>query len=67
MKTHSPYDNLPVNLDGPNMTNYEEAVRDYKLTIPVKFNFGFDVIDRWAQDRTKLAMVWADRSGEKVE
>ena len=66
MATHNPYDNLPVNLQGPNMADYEETVRDYRFSIPEYFNFGFDVIDRWAEDRTKLAMVWADRSGEEI-
>ncbi len=66
MLTKNPYDNLPVNLDGPNMVDYEQTIRDYKLTIPENFNFGFDIIDSWAQDRTKLAMVWADRSGAEV-
>ncbi len=66
MAMHNPYDNIPVNLNGSNMENYEETVRNYRFSIPEYFNFGFDVIDRWAQDRTKLALVWADRSGDEI-
>ncbi len=66
MALTTPYDNIPVNLDGPNMLDYEATVRDYALTIPEYFNFGFDVIDRRAADRTKLAMVWASRNGEEI-
>ncbi len=65
MSAHA-YDNMPVNLHGPNMRDYEETVAGYQLHVPEFFNYGFDVIDRWAQDRTKLALVWADRSGEEI-
>ena len=64
MAMHNPYDNVPVNLNGSNMEDYEETVRNFRFSIPEYFNFGFDVIDRWAEDRTKLALVWADRSGD---
>lgn len=62
----TPYDNIPVNLDGPNMADYDEVCRTFRLNVPEYFNYGFDVIDRWAQDRSKLAMVWADRTGEDI-
>ncbi len=66
MERTTPYDNIPVNLDGPNMPDYDEVCRTFRLDVPEYFNYGFDVIDRWAQDRSKLAMVWADRTGEDV-
>ncbi len=28
------------------------------------FNFGFDVVDKWAEDRTKLALISIDQSGD---
>lgn len=31
--------------------------------VPEWYNFGFDVVDRWAEDRTKLALVSVDRRG----
>ncbi|MDH3455029.1 MAG: acyl-CoA synthetase, partial [Desulfuromonadales bacterium] len=66
MVTTTPYDNVPVNLNGPNMHDYAATVRDFSFTIPEYFNFGFDVVDRRAADRTKLALVWASRSGEEI-
>lgn len=60
------YDNIPINLTGPNMLDYEQTVRDFRFNIPEYFNYGFDVIDRWAADRTKLALVWADQSGTDI-
>ncbi len=60
------YDNVPINLSGPNMLDYDQTVRDFRFNIPEYFNYGFDVIDHWAADRTKLALVWADRSGSDI-
>ena len=51
----------------PIMQDYEAAYRDAKLEVPEFFNFGFDVVDRWAEDRTKLALVSVDHTGEKAE
>ncbi len=57
----TPYDNIPVDLHSPNMKDYDEVKENFTFIIPESFNYGFDVIDRWAEDRTKLAMVWASR------
>ena len=51
----------------PIMQDYEAAYRDAKLEVPEYFNFGFDVVDQWAEDRTKLALVSVDHSGENVQ
>jgi acetyl-CoA synthetase len=46
------------------MTEYEETCADFRIEVPEYFNFGFDVIDRWAEaDRNKLAMVWVNQQG----
>ena len=62
----TPYDNIPINLEGPNMWDYDEVCQQFRFTIPEYFNYGFDVIDRWARDRSKLAMVWADTDGDDI-
>ena len=51
----------------PNMLDYEQTRRDFKLDVPEHFNFGFDVVDRWAEDRTKLALVSVNPTGERAE
>ena len=51
----------------PNMQDYEETYRDFRMDVPEYFNFGLDVVDRWAEDRTKLALVSIDPSGDKAE
>ena len=50
----------------PNMLDYEETRRDFKLDVPEHFNFGFDVVDRWAEDRTKLALVSVSPEGDSA-
>jgi acetyl-CoA synthetase len=47
----------------PNLTDYEKTYREFKWEIPEYYNFGFDGIDRWADDRTKLALVSVDDTG----
>ena len=51
----------------PNMQDYETAYRDASLEVPQYYNFGFDVIDRWAEDRTKLALISVDPAGDKAQ
>lgn len=60
------YDNIPVNPTGPNMADYELVHKTYEFNIPEYFNYGFDVVDVWARDRSKLAMVWADSTGTDI-
>src|SRR5579883_1062416 len=41
-----------------NMTDYEQERRDFHLDVPEYFNFAVDVVDRWAEDRNRVGMVW---------
>ena len=50
-----------------NMPDYEYAYANERLEVPEYFNFGFDVVDKWAEDRTKLALLSVDSSGENVQ
>ncbi len=54
-------------LPPPNMTDYEKARKEFKIDVPEYFNFGFDVVDRWAEDRTKLALEIAGEMGERLD
>ena len=51
----------------PDMQDYEETYRDFRLDVPEYFNPGLDIVDRWAEDRTKLALVSLDPSGDSAE
>jgi acetyl-CoA synthetase len=43
---------------------YEKLYKEFKWEIPKYYNFGFDVVDKWAEDRTKLALISIDRTGK---
>ena len=44
---------------------YDSLYKKFKWDVPKYYNFGFDVVDRWAEDRTKLALISIDRSGKR--
>jgi len=46
---------------------YDLMYKKFQWKIPKHYNFGFDVVDRWAEDRTKLALISLDRTGEKAQ
>lgn len=48
----------------PNMVSYEETRRNFKLDVPHKFNFVFDVFDRWANDPTIVALKIIEPTGK---
>ena len=49
------------------MQDYESTYRNATMEVPEFYNFGFDVVDRWAEDRTKLALISVDSSGENAQ
>ncbi|MBN1167887.1 MAG: AMP-binding protein [Methanospirillaceae archaeon] len=47
-----------------NITDYESFYQEFSIDVPGYYNFGYDVIDHWADiDRNKLAMIWVDQKG----
>ncbi len=46
--------------------DYDELYKNFKWEIPEFYNFGFDVVDRWGEDRTKLALVSIHPDCEKA-
>ena len=51
----------------PNMQDYETARREFRLDVPELHNFGFDVVDKWADDHTKMALVSVHSSGDTAD
>ena len=47
--------------------SYEDFKANYKVNVPENFNFGFDIVDAWADSEPeKQALVWCDdHGGEK--
>src|SRR5215475_15153242 len=49
-----------------NMSNYAQEHASFMLAVPEFFNFGFDVVDKWAEAPSKLAMLWVDDVGRSA-
>jgi len=46
--------------------SYEDFKENYKVTVPEDFNFGFDIVDAWAEaEPEKKALVWCDDHGHE--
>lgn len=39
---------------------YERGYRSFRWQVPEHFNFGADVVDRWAEDPDRPALIWCD-------
>lgn len=47
-------------------SSYEDFIENYKVNVPENFNFGFDIVDAWAeQDDKKTALVWCNDNDEE--
>src|SRR5437588_10054996 len=47
------------------MTDYEAECRNFQLDVPEYFNFAIDVINKWASNPNKLAILWVGPNGEE--
>ncbi len=46
--------------------SYEDFKENYTVRVPEDFNFGYDIVDAWAeQDDKKMALVWCDDHGDE--
>ncbi|MEZ5651445.1 MAG: AMP-binding protein [Burkholderiaceae bacterium] len=45
---------------------YEQVCAEHDLSIPEHYNFGFDCIDRWAEDPSRLAFIALDGQGRET-
>ncbi|MBP5449280.1 MAG: AMP-binding protein, partial [Spirochaetales bacterium] len=48
-------------------SSYDDFKQNFKLNVPDNFNFGFDVMDEWAKEKTnQLALLWCDDHGHEL-
>lgn len=46
--------------------SYEDFKENYRVNVPEDFNFGFDIVDAWAElDKNKVALIWCDDHGHE--
>ena len=47
--------------------DYVQTYRDFRLEVPERYNWAYDVFDRWGSDPDKVAMVWVSSDGVSRE
>lgn len=48
-------------LDKTKFSSYEDFMENFHVNIPENFNFGYDIVDKWAEEQpAKRAIVWTD-------
>ncbi len=46
--------------------SYEDFKQNYKVNVPENFNFGFDIVDGWAEEQPEYrALLWCDDHGNE--
>ena len=47
------------------MRSYEAAHERFAWQVPETFNYGGDVVDAWAEEPDRLALIWTNEAGEE--
>ena len=46
----------------------EDFIKNFKIKVPENFNFGYDVVDAWAEEEPdKIALCWTNDQGEHID
>ncbi len=54
-------------LDKTEFSSYEDFMTNFKVNVPENFNFGYDVVDKWAETHPdKEALLWTNDKGECI-
>lgn len=55
-------------LEKASFDSYEDFMQNFKIKVPENFNFGYDVVDAWAEkDPDKKALLWTNDQGEEIQ
>ena len=55
-------------LEKPSFESYEDFMQNFKINVPENFNFGYDVVDAWAEkEPNKKALLWTNDQGEVIQ
>ena len=47
--------------------DYHETFRNFRLEVPERYNWAYEVFDRWGRDPSKVAMVWVGNDAASRE
>ncbi len=55
-------------LEKASFNSYEDFMQNFKINVPENFNFGYDVVDAWAEkEPDKKALLWTNDQGEVIQ
>ena len=55
-------------LDKTEFDSYEDFMENFHVKVPENFNFGYDVVDAWAEkEPDRPALLWTNDKGEKIQ
>jgi len=55
-------------VENPVFKSQEDFIKNFKVNVPENFNFGYDVVDKWAAEAPeKKAMCWTNDRGEHID
>ena len=55
-------------LEKAQFESYEDFMANFKVNVPENFNFGYDVVDRWAEkEPNKKALLWTNDKGDVIQ
>lgn len=55
-------------LEKTQFESYEDFMTNFKVNVPDNFNFGYDVVDRWAETNPdKKALLWTNDKGDTIQ
>ena len=57
---------MAVPAGGYQVGDYAGTYRDFRQDVPPRFNWAYEVFDRWGRDPAKVAMVWVAPDGRTV-
>lgn len=55
-------------LEQTSFASQEDFIEHMKIKVPEGFNFGYDIVDRWADEAPdRNALLWTDDRGEQIQ
>ena len=55
-------------LEKSSFESYEDFMQNFKINVPQNFNFGYDVVDAWAEkEPNKKALLWTNDQGKEIQ
>ena len=55
-------------LEKASFESYEDFMQNFKINVPQNLNFGYDVVDAWAEkEPNKKALLWTNDQGKEIQ